>query len=138
MAQQADGLSEDWLAVALGLFIFLLSLGPLMGLDLLGFAAAPKSWIELGSAIKPAGDAYEALGGCGALLFTYAFALILMVIAALALRVEALIRLGRTSDLVTATEALASIEPEAGLAGTGQTGGGQDGRTVVPVKEKAE
>ena len=88
MARQADGLSEDWLAVALGLFIFLLSLGPLMGLDLLGFAAAPKSWIELGSAIKPAGGAYEALGGCGALLFTYAFALILMVIAALAFRVD--------------------------------------------------
>ena len=88
MARQANGLGEDWLAVALGLFIFLLSLGPLFGLDLLGFAAAPKSWIDLGTAIKPAGSAYEAIGGFGALLYTFAFSLILMVIAAIALRAD--------------------------------------------------
>ena len=38
--------TEDWWSVWLGLFIFLLSLGSLAGLDLLGWAITPKVWTE--------------------------------------------------------------------------------------------
>lgn len=46
-------LSEDWAAVGLGLFIFVLSLGPLVGVDLLGWSAAPKVWLSLRDALAP-------------------------------------------------------------------------------------
>ena len=83
--QRIEGLSEDWLAVWIGLAIFILSLGAAIGLDLLGFAAAPKTWIELGKAVKPAGEGFAALGGFGALLVTFIFVLALMLAAAWAL-----------------------------------------------------
>jgi hypothetical protein len=53
MTRPLAGTSEDWLAVVVGLILFVLSLGTLAGLDLLGFAAAPKAWIDP-SAASPA------------------------------------------------------------------------------------
>jgi uncharacterized membrane protein YadS len=85
MARRIEGMSEDWLAVFIGLAIFLLSLGAAIGVDALGFAAAPKTWVELGKAIKPAGEGFAALGGFGALLVTFLFVLALMALAAKAL-----------------------------------------------------
>ena len=77
-----EAISEDWLAVAVGLAIFVLSLGPLVGLDLLGFAAAPKTWIELGQAVQPVGASYATLGGPLALVLTFGFVLLLLLAAA--------------------------------------------------------
>jgi uncharacterized membrane protein YadS len=88
MAQRIAGLSEDWLAVAVGFVIFFLSVGTLIGLDLLGFAAAPKTWIELGKAVQPVSDAYASLGAWGSLLITFGFVLVLMLLAAMALGVD--------------------------------------------------
>ncbi|MGH6735904.1 MAG: putative sulfate exporter family transporter [Methyloceanibacter sp.] len=88
MVRRVEALSEDWLAVILGLVIFVLSLGPILGVDLLGFAAAPKSWIDLAKAVQPAGEVYAALGGFVALLLTYAFVLVLLLFAAAALGVN--------------------------------------------------
>jgi len=85
MARPLAGISEDWLAVVIGLAIFALSLGTVVGLDLLGFAAAPKTWIEFGNAIQPAGKAFAPLGGLGALLLTYLFVLALLLLGAAAL-----------------------------------------------------
>jgi hypothetical protein len=36
MAAKTQGISEDWLSLWLGLFIFVLSLGVFVGVDLLG------------------------------------------------------------------------------------------------------
>ena len=68
-----------------GLLVFALSLGPVFGVDLLGWAAAPKTWIELGKAVQPASPAYASLGGLLALLSTYLFVLALMLLGAGAL-----------------------------------------------------
>jgi uncharacterized membrane protein YadS len=85
MTRRFEGIGEDWLAVIIGLLVFALALGPVLGADLIGWAAAPKTWIELGKAVKPASDAYASLGGLLALLLTYGFTLILMLLAAAAL-----------------------------------------------------
>jgi uncharacterized membrane protein YadS len=85
MARRFEGLNEDWLAVVIGLLVFALSLGPVAGIDLLGWAAAPKTWVEIGNAVQPASAAYASLGGLLALLFTYLFVLALMLLAASAL-----------------------------------------------------
>src|SRR5262249_10564799 len=82
--------SEDWLAVVAGFAIFLLALGPLAGLDLLGWATGPRTWVEIGQAVRPASTAYAAVGapayaavGAAALIAaTYLFVLILMSIGA--------------------------------------------------------
>ena len=37
MEEKAKGISEDWLAVWIGLFIFVISLGAFIGMDVLGW-----------------------------------------------------------------------------------------------------
>ncbi|HXF76273.1 MAG TPA: putative sulfate exporter family transporter [Methylomirabilota bacterium] len=85
MARRFEGLSEDWLAVVIGLVVFALALGPLAGADLLGWAAAPKTWIELGKAIQSVSADYVSLGVLVPPLLTFGFTLLLMLPAAAAL-----------------------------------------------------
>jgi uncharacterized membrane protein YadS len=85
MTPRPERIGEDWLAVIVGLLVFALALGPVAGGDLLGWAAAPKTWIELGKAVQPASSAYAPLGGVPALLLTFGFTLLLMLLAAAAL-----------------------------------------------------
>ena len=42
--EQHPGISEDWLAVCIGLFVFVLSLGLLFGKDVLGWAVTTSVW----------------------------------------------------------------------------------------------
>jgi len=74
--------SEDWLAVVAGFAIFLLALGPLAGFDLLGWATGPRTWVEIGQAVRPASPAYAAVGAPALIAATYLFVLILMSIGA--------------------------------------------------------
>jgi uncharacterized membrane protein YadS len=87
MGRRIEGISEDWLAVAIGLAVFALSLGAVVGLDLLGWAAAPKAWIDIDKAVQPAGA--SPLGGVLALILTYGFVLVLMLLGAAALGANA-------------------------------------------------
>ena len=64
-------LSEDWLAVAIGLGVFALALLSLGGVDALGWVATTSVWIDPGAALAPASKAYASLSGPGALLLTY-------------------------------------------------------------------
>jgi uncharacterized membrane protein YadS len=57
----------------------------LVGADLLGWAAAPKTWMEFGNAVQPASEAYRQLGGLLSSVLTYGFVLGLMLLAAAAL-----------------------------------------------------
>jgi len=84
--QAARGVSEDWLSVWIGLFIFVLSLGVLVGADVLGWGVATAVWTDLGKALVPVSKAYAGLGGIGALVLTYLFLLVVMTIGATALR----------------------------------------------------
>lgn len=85
MARRFEGLTEDWLAVVIGLIVFALALGTLFGADLLGWSGAPKTWIEVSKAVQPASATYASLGGFVALFLTFLFTLLLMLPAAAAL-----------------------------------------------------
>jgi uncharacterized membrane protein YadS len=81
--------TEDWWAVWIGLFIFILSLVHLVGLDILGWAVSPKMWTSLSKSVAPISKNYAGLSGFLSLFLTYlAFLVILMVGAkAIGLRV---------------------------------------------------
>ncbi|HEY6911165.1 MAG TPA: putative sulfate exporter family transporter [Myxococcales bacterium] len=75
-------LSEDWLALWLGLFIFVLSLGVFSGVDLLGWGVKTNVWIDAGKALAPFSKRYAALSGIGALFATFAFMAAVMAVCA--------------------------------------------------------
>ena len=76
--QQARRLSEDWLALWLGLVIFVLSLGVFGGVDLLGWGVKTNVWIDLRKALSPFSKGYEGMGGVGSLLATWVFMTVVM------------------------------------------------------------
>ncbi len=81
-------ISEDWLAVVIGLFIFVQSLGTFLGLDLLGWGVTTGIWTNLSKALKPASPTFAGLGGFGSLLMTYVALAAVMTLGAAALRAD--------------------------------------------------
>src|SRR5689334_18175286 len=79
-------LNEDWLAVLLGLFFLGLSLGPLFGADLLGWAVTTSVWTSIGKALAPASKAYAGLSGAASLALTFVFLAAVLTAGAAALR----------------------------------------------------
>jgi uncharacterized membrane protein YadS len=88
MEEKAKGISEDWLAVWIGLFIFVLSLGTFAGMDILGWGVTTGVWTDLSKALKPVSAAYAGLGGAGALIVTYVVLLVIMTVGAVALKAD--------------------------------------------------
>ena len=86
MNPEKRGLSEDWLAVLIGLAIFLLSLGTLAGLDLLGWGVKANVWLPGKAILAPVSVAYGKLPGGVALLATYLFLLAITTLGAVAMR----------------------------------------------------
>ena len=43
----SQGLSEDWLSLIIGLVVFVLALGLVWGLDILGWAVTTGVWTEI-------------------------------------------------------------------------------------------
>jgi uncharacterized membrane protein YadS len=78
-------LSEDWLAVAIGLGVFALALMSLAGTDALGWIASMSVWTDPGSALAPASKAFAGLSGGASLLLTYLVLLVVLSAAAYAL-----------------------------------------------------
>jgi uncharacterized membrane protein YadS len=70
-AAQSSRISEDWLAVVIGLGVFALALLSLAGLDALGWLATTTVWTDPGAALGAASKAYTGLSGAGALLLTW-------------------------------------------------------------------
>src|SRR5215468_9326501 len=81
-------LSEDWLAVIIGIAIFALSLVGAAGPDLLGWVVTTAVWTDPGKALAPFSKAYAALGGFGSLVVTYAALLAVLGAAAVALKID--------------------------------------------------
>src|SRR5262249_25034853 len=79
-------LTEDWLSVAIGLLIFALALVALTGTDLLGWAVTTSVWADPGQALSTVSKAYASLGGAGALVTTYLALLVVLSVAAAALK----------------------------------------------------
>jgi uncharacterized membrane protein YadS len=67
--------SEDWWAVWLGLFIFALGLGPVYGMDTLGWVTKHNVWIDIAKSFEPASKAYGGLGSFGSAIATWLFLL---------------------------------------------------------------
>jgi len=70
-AVTAAVLNEDWLAVILGLGIFVLGLGAVANVDVIGWVVSTSVWSNVGTAISPVSKNYASLGGVGALFATY-------------------------------------------------------------------
>ena len=87
MEQNRQGLSED-LAVIIGLFVFLLSLGVFAGMDLLGWGILTKVWTDPSKSLAPISAAYAGIGGITSLILTYLFLLVVMTIGAAALKAD--------------------------------------------------
>jgi uncharacterized membrane protein YadS len=86
MQTKAQGLSEDWLSVWIGLLIFVLSLAVLGGGDILGWVVSTAVWTDLSKALGTASKAYAGIGGFGALIATYVALLAVMSAGAAALK----------------------------------------------------
>src|SRR5437762_935966 len=84
----ATAWSEDWLAVVIGLLLFVLSLGVIGGTDILGWVVTTSIWTDVSKALAPASKSYAQLGGIGALIATYAALLAIMTAGAAALRLD--------------------------------------------------
>ncbi len=76
------GLTEDWLAVWIGLLIVAVGLPTLHGLDVFGWAVKTSVWSDVSKAIGANSAAYKQFSGPVALLLTYLFVLVLMTIGA--------------------------------------------------------
>jgi uncharacterized membrane protein YadS len=85
MNQGAQGISEDWLSLWIGLAVFVLSLGLLVNADLLGWVVTTSVWNDLSKALAPVSKAYAGLGGIGSLIATYIALLVVMTLGAAAL-----------------------------------------------------
>src|SRR5207244_7108794 len=67
---------------------FVLSLGVLVGADLLGWVVTTSVWTDLAKALAPVSKAYAGIGGVGALIATYLVLLVVMTLGAAALRTD--------------------------------------------------
>jgi uncharacterized membrane protein YadS len=81
-AAAAPRINEDWLAVCLGLFVFVLSLGFLVNVDVLGWVVTTKLWTTPAGALAAGSKNYAHLPGVVSLGVTYVFVLALVVIGA--------------------------------------------------------
>ena len=88
-ATTINPLTEDWLAVVIGLFVFAVALVGLGGQDLLGWVVTTAVWTEPAKALKPVGAAFTGLGGLGALAATFVGLLVVLTAGAMALGLEA-------------------------------------------------
>ena len=78
-------LTEDWVALGLGLFVLILALAGTAGPDLLGWVVSTSVWTDVTHALAPTAKSYAWLGGGASLLATYVALLAVLSIAAAAL-----------------------------------------------------
>ena len=82
----APRISEDWLSLIIGLFIFVLALAGIANVNLLGWVVTTSVWNDIGKALGTVSKSYAWLGGFGALVATYVALLALLSAAAVALK----------------------------------------------------
>src|SRR6266436_3758719 len=88
MEQNHQTMSEDWLSVWIGLLIFLLALGVLVGADILGWVVTTSVWNDISKALAPVSKAYAGIGGIGALIATYVTLLVVLTVGAATLNAD--------------------------------------------------
>jgi len=70
-ATAKGGLSEDWLAVVIGMGVFALALVSLSGIDVLGWAVTTHVYTDPAAALAPFAKQWAGIGGLGSLVATY-------------------------------------------------------------------
>ena len=78
-------LSEDWLAVVIGLGVFALGLLSVAGIDALGWVATTSVWTDPTTALAPVSKAHAGLGGGASLVLAYLALMIVLSAGAAAL-----------------------------------------------------
>ncbi len=78
MNQRKPLLSEDWLSLWLGLFIFLLSLGVIFDFDILGWGIKISTWVDLSKAFSTVSKTYSAISPVVSIILTYVFMLVVI------------------------------------------------------------
>jgi uncharacterized membrane protein YadS len=71
VVKRPSKLTEDWSSVLVGLFVFVLALAGIAGVDLLGWAATTSVWNDPGQALGTVSKTYAYLGGAPALAATF-------------------------------------------------------------------
>jgi uncharacterized membrane protein YadS len=84
-AAERSRISEDWLAVAIGVGVLALALLSVAGLDALGWVATASVWTDPGAALAPVSKAFIGLSGGASLLLTYLALLVVLSAGAYAL-----------------------------------------------------
>ncbi|MCL4425686.1 MAG: hypothetical protein M1553_09670, partial [Firmicutes bacterium] len=79
------GVSEDWLSLWFGLFIFILGLGVFVGIDILGWGIKTSVWLDITKALSPVSGALKGMSGITSLFLTYLFMLFVVLIGAIAM-----------------------------------------------------
>ncbi|MHB1417279.1 MAG: putative sulfate exporter family transporter [Chloroflexota bacterium] len=77
--------SDDWWAVWIGLFVLILGLLAMFGMDVLGWAIKTNTWLDISKAMEPMTKAYAGIPGVVSLFLTYVFMLVIMSVGASAL-----------------------------------------------------
>ncbi|MCX5890713.1 MAG: putative sulfate exporter family transporter [Deltaproteobacteria bacterium] len=83
------GISEDWLSLWMGLFIFVLGLGMFIGMDLLGWGIKLNIWTDITKALSSVSGGLKGMPGFTSLFLTYLFMLFITMIGAVAMGVNA-------------------------------------------------
>ena len=83
------GISEDWLSLWMGLFIFVLGLGMFIGMDLLGWGIKLNIWTDLSKSLSSVSGTLKGMPGFTSLFLTYLFMLFITMIGAVAMGVNA-------------------------------------------------
>ncbi len=81
-------ISEDWLSLWLGLFVFVLSLGLFIGFDTLGWGVKTNIWTDISNSTSTISKNYEKIPGIISLLLTYVFMLLIVGIGVRAMGVK--------------------------------------------------
>src|SRR5947207_14410887 len=74
-------ISEDWLALVIGLSLFSVSLPGLAGVDMFGWAIKTNIWTEVSRIMTPVSGNYPRVYGIASLIFTYLLLLGILTIA---------------------------------------------------------
>ena len=77
-SEKRSFISEDWLSLWIGLFIFILSLGVFLRLDVLGWGINTLEWTDISQSTSAVSASFQYLPGVVSLLLTYAFMLIVV------------------------------------------------------------
>jgi uncharacterized membrane protein YadS len=88
-AAERGRISEDWLAVVIGVGVLALALLSVAGLDALGWVATASVWTDPGAALAPVSKAFVGLNGGASLVLTYLALLVVLSAGAYALGEDA-------------------------------------------------